>query len=351
MWGFESVFGGRNKAASKGAGTASQFEAERLAREALQKAAHKDDGAFPVLDRDDAGFPDTEQMPTAVGTPVRSNETSRRSLAPEAAAVTPVAPTGSGMGDSRISQRDLEANLADPKLPRPVLPNLPQVSDPIAPNRWGADHARPPKTAYEATPVSGRGIEDLRVDARSLEESLADPEFARGSEAVLPADGYNKTRSRDRLAPRPTVAPLQMPGAELNQASDELNDPKRRREDEWRSAQAIARSGQGEGLAGLRTRPATPDERWKQAQEGMRVVERGSKHPDGLGAFRTEAKDPFKAEKPVLTPERKRELKANAEKLILDLRQMIDTEADPSSRKQMEARLRMAETFYDQEFK
>ncbi len=342
MWGLEKMFAGKAEKKPK----VDALAAEREAKQVIARAAQRDGG--PSVGTD-SGFPDTEQMPEASGAPVRASETSRRSLVPETVPPTPVAKGGT-VSNFNISPKDLEANLADPKLPEPLLPDLPQVSDPIAPNRWGADHVRPPKTSYEATPVSeATGTEELQIDTRALDAALQNPNLGGGIESSV--QGYEKTRSARRLAPNPNTAPLRMPSAELNQASDELNDPKRRREDAWKSAQAIARSGQGEGIAAFRSQPPSIDEKWRQAKEADRIVAQGSKHADGLGAFRTEARDPFRTEKPVMTLERKRELRANAEKLILDLRRLIDGEKNDEERRRMEARLKMAETFYDQEFK
>lgn len=350
--------------------------AEREAKAVIAKAAKKDE--LPAIGTD-SGFQDTEAMPVPGETIPKIGDSSRLLIQKPVREAMPVSTEvpadGTGLPGSRIDKKTLESNLAEPVLPRAPLPRLGQVSDPIAPNRWGADQVRPPKTDYQATPVSDRGLDELRIDPRTTEAALANPlpAMAHHKPRYDHAEGmYDKRQARMRTAPAANVAPLPnlkaLEGVEIKQL-----DPKAERDAQWQQAsenfqatdgspvpaslrggelplasaaerlkerQRIADTRSAEGLGVYNGRPAalpTDDEKWERArrsaQEGdMKVAsdrvaaaERGNQTDQSSLGARESAKE---AQREVL--------RARCWDKIQELRQMIVLAANPGEKELMQ---------------
>ncbi len=385
MWGLERMFAGKVEKKPK----VDALAAEREAKAVIAKAAKK--AELPAIGTD-SGFQDTEPM-ADLGESIPKIGDSSRLLIPkpvrEDMPVSTEVPTdGIGLPGSRIDKKTLESNLATPVLPRALLPRVGQVSDPIAPNRWGADQVRPPKTGYQATPVSDRGLDEFRIDPRTTEKALVDPlpAMAHHKPRYDHADGmYDKQQARMRTAPNANVAPLPdlrtLEGIEIEQL-----DPNAERDAKWQQAkenfqatdgspvpaslrggelplassaerlkerQRIADTRSAEGLGVYNGRPAalpTENEKWESArrvaQEGdMKAVsdrvaaaERGRGGQVSLGAQES-------------AKEATREvLRARYWDKVLELRQMIVLAATPEEKELMQDVLDRSLANYKRDF-
>lgn len=115
---------------------------------------------------------------------------------------TPVSTVG--IGEQQINAATLEKNLQHPVFEDPLLPQVAHVpSD--DPSRYRSGFVPAPKTSYTASPISERGLDDLRTNPRSLETALQDPGLSSG--VALGGDDYARRRSAARLAPKPNAAP------------------------------------------------------------------------------------------------------------------------------------------------
>ncbi len=359
-------------------------KAKKLAGEAIAKAARKD--ASPVIGVD-SGFQDTEALAAPSEMFPKIGDSSRLLVAPEAKPVTPTDSTR-GLEQFSISTRDLKANLDAPVLPKAPLPKLGHVSDPIAPNRWGADQVRPPKTGYQPTPVSDRGLDEFRIDPRTTEAALADPQpaMAHHKPRYDHADGmYDKRQARMRTMPNANVASLPdlrtLEGVEIEQP-----DQNTERNAKWQQAgvnfqetdgspvpaslrggklplasaaeqlkerQRIADARSAEGLGVYNGRPAalpTDDEKWERArraaQEGdmkaasdrVAAAERGQNDQSSLGA-RESAKEADREA-----------LRLRYRDKIQELRQMIVLAATPGEKELMQDVLDRSLRNYERDF-
>lgn len=368
---------------------ADDLAAEREAKAVIAKAAKKDS---PLPIGTDSGFQDTEVMPVPGETIPKIGDSSRLLIPKPVREDMPVSaevPTdGIGLPGSRIDKKTLESNLATPVLPRAPLPRLGQVSDPIAPNRWGADQVRPPKTDYQATPVSDRGLDEFRIDPRTTETALADPlpAMAHHKPRYDHAESmYDKQQARKRNAPNASVVSLPdlrtLEGVEI-----ERLDPNAERDAKWRQAsenfretdgfpvpaslrggelplasaterlkerQRIADARSAEGLGVYNGRPAalpTDDEKWEQArraaqEEDMQAVsDRVAVAEQGRGGrVSLDAKE--------LAKEATREaLRTRYWDKVLELRQMIVLAATPEEKELMQDVLGRSMENYKRDF-
>ncbi len=148
-------------------------------------------------------------------------------------ASTPVSTVG--IGEQKINAETLEQNLQHPVFNDPLLPQVAHVQS-DDPSRYGAGFVPAPKTSYTASPISERGLDDLRTTPRFLEATLQDPGLSSG--VVLGGDDYAKRRSAARLAPKSNTAPgitaeslRALEGVEIEKSNKKVE-----RDNEWRDA-------------------------------------------------------------------------------------------------------------------
>lgn len=152
---------------------------------------------------------------------------------------TPVSTVG--IGEHKINAATLEKNLQHPVFEDPLLPQVSHVpSD--DPSRYGSGFVPAPKTSYTASPISERGLDDLRTNPRSLEAVLQDPGLSSG--VALGGDDYAKKRSAARLAPKPNAATgitaeslRVLEGVEIEKPNDKAD-----RDRKWRDAVIASRT-------------------------------------------------------------------------------------------------------------
>jgi hypothetical protein len=390
MWGFEMF----QKRAEKqraadgkelgGAPSPESSKARKLAGDAIAKAAGK--GDVPVIGTD-TGFQDTEAFAAPSEVIPKIGDSSRLLVAPEPKAVTPT-DKDQGLEQFSISTRVLKANLDAPILPKAPLPKLGRVSDPIAPNRWGADQVLPPKTDYQPTPVSDRGLDELRIDPRTTEAALADPRpaMAHHKPRYDHTDGmYDKRQARMRTMPSATAAPL-LDLRALEGVALEKSDPKTERDARWQQAesnfqetdgspvpaslrggklplasaaeqlkerQRIADARSAEGLGVYNGRPTalpTADEEWERARRAAQTADLGA------ASERVAAESRKGGKRIDIRPvETGKEADREALRLrywdkIQELRQLIVLAADPSEKELMEDVLARSLKNYERDF-
>ncbi len=178
---------------------------------------------------------------------------------------TPVSTVG--IGEHKINTETLEKNLQHPVFEDPLLPQVAHApSD--DPSRYGSGFVPAPKTSYTASPISERGLDDLRTNPRSLEVTLQDPGLS--SDVVLGSDDYAKRRSAARLAPKPNAAPGITTESlrALEGVTIEDPDEKAERDKKWRGAVIASRGGGVNEIFNGRP-PAMPSEDalWEAARQ------------------------------------------------------------------------------------
>lgn len=229
------------------------------------------------------------------------------------------------------------------------------ISNPHNPNQYGAEHAVGPRTEVRRpTPVSKAGTEELHINPDVLEQSLENPTELGGSASVKPADVLQSAARAESLYADPKQVEAALAVGKLPEAiaikkvpwqPDMFIEPK---------ARPLSSTPMGTA-ADLRSehKPVGVESDWQAAKRTAEAATAST----GLGVCRVVSKT---TERPAskretagtgLSETRKAELRRNAERLILDLQKLIAVTKDATELKSMRARLALAETFYDENFK
>lgn len=217
------------------------------------------------------------------------------------------------------------------------------------PDQYGASASVGPKTPVrESMGIAEDGFKSLQLDKDVLENALENPTelggpaaarqaLARAESLVLDPKHLEAALASGKLPDRIVIKKEPWPPDMFTEPAQKPLSPT--------PMGKIGDLRTPEGVKGV-------EDEWKAAK---RAAE-GSKSPDGLGAFLTVPKDlKTLTRKEVaaagMGEKRKGALRRNAERLILELRKMIDAESDEALAKGMQARLSQAEKFYDEELK
>lgn len=259
--------------------------------------------------------------------------------------------------DPTPSSVQMEAAAAEAKsaIAKAKLTGDSHISHPHNPSQYGAEHSALPRTEVRpSTPVAESGVEDLRINPSLLERSLENPTELGGQVLTKTADAFQAAARAESLYVDSQQVEAALAAGKLPEAIAIKKAP-------W----------QPDMFAEPRTKPLSPTPMGTAADlrseggpvgveddwEAAKRVVGGSKSEQGLGEFRTSAETirrrVVKRETvgAGLSEQRKGELRQNAERLILDLRKLIDATKDTTELKSMRARLAMAEKFYDEHFK
>lgn len=252
------------------------------------------------------------------------------------------------------------------------------------PDQYGAEFSVGPKTTVlKSATIAEDGMKSLQIEKDSLEAALQNP-VELGGPAKKPvtvrdtsATGGTESLYADPKAVGEALVAAKLPDpiavkkspwqpdmftqpkanvlspTPMGTAADlRMTEKPKGVEDEWTAARRAAQVAEPEGMKTLRTAggPVGVEDKWAAAK---RAAE-GPKSSAGLGEFRTAPKDVATPRETIgggMTKERKAELRRNSEQMILNLRKMMDGTSDAAEQKSMQARLTMAEKFYDENFK
>lgn len=270
--------------------SAGEFDAARAAQAAIEKAARPDVPPLPPIDTTVLP-PASDKLSETDPVTFKPSDQSPQLRPKEVLPTTPK--SEAGFKEFQIKGEDVEQALRQPTFDTPALPDLPiGVNDPHNPNQWGQDHASA-ITRHEVvapTPVSEGGEYDLRTNPDLLKQALDKPDFAPSDGIELKRPGYDMTRARERTAPKqgPGWESVRLdPVLKQDAVIKPFTDLQARQAEEWRQTAEIGRQSLVGEANPFRTKAplTTADEEFARAKK---IVDGGSRHPDGIRAFRGE---------------------------------------------------------------